>query len=117
MVSLQWNKNNNTVKISKSLLFKHQNRAVLFCRILLAYSAVAWLSADGVVSLLFDDEFGLSEVESDERDLQDGSTDVLAFIGSPTVTFREVEALEYAVHSSDDSTCNGSESSDAEGES
>ncbi len=32
---------------------------------------------------------------------------------NPTVTFREVEALEDA---SDDSTCNGSESSDAEGE-
>ncbi len=31
-------------------------------------------------------------------------------------TFREVEALEDAVHSSDHSTCNGSES-DAEGES
>ncbi len=40
---------------------------------------------------------------------------MFAFIGSPTVTFRE--ALEDAVHSSDDSTCNGSESSDAEGES
>ncbi len=50
--------------------------------------------------------------------LQESSTDVFAFIGSPTVTFREVEALEDAVHSSDDdSTCNGSESSDAEGES
>ncbi len=67
--------------------------------------------------VLFDDEFGLSEAESDERDLQESSTDVFAFIGSPTVTFREVEALEDAVHSSDDSTCNGSESSDAEGES
>ncbi len=75
------------------------------------------LSADGVISLLFDDEFGLSEVESDEGDLQESSTDIFAFIGSPTVTSREVEALEDAVHSSDDSTCNGSESSDAEGES
>ncbi len=75
----------------------------------------SWLSADGVVSLLFDDEFGLSEAESDERDLQKSSTDIFAFIGSPTVTFREVEAIEDAVHSSDDS--NGSESSDAEGES
>ncbi len=69
----------------------------------------SWLSADGVVSLLFDNEFGLSEAESDERDLQESNTDVFALIGSPTV----VEA----VHSSDDSTCNGSESSDAEGES
>ncbi len=77
----------------------------------------SWLSADGVVSLLFDDKFGLSEAESDERDLQESSTDVFAFIGSPTVTLREVEALEDAVHSSDDSTCNGSDSSDAEGES
>ncbi len=75
------------------------------------------LSADGVISLLFDDEFGLSEAESDEGDLQESSTDILIFIGSPTVTFREVEALEDAVHSSDDSTCNGSEFSDAEGES
>ncbi len=74
----------------------------------------SWLSADGVVSLLLDDEFGLSEAESNERVLQESSTDVFAFIGSPTVTFREVEALEDAVHSS---TCNGSESSDAEGES
>ncbi len=73
------------------------------------------LSADGVVSLLLDDKFGLSEAESDERDLQESSTDIFAFIGSPTVTVREVEALEDAVHSSDDSTCNGSESSDAEG--
>ncbi len=77
----------------------------------------SWLSADGVVSLLFDDEFRLSEAESDERDLQESSTYIFAFIGSPTVTFREVEALEDAVHSSDDNTCNGSESSDAEGES
>ncbi len=61
-----------------------------------------WLSVDGVVSLLFDDEFGLSEAESDERDLQESSTDIFAFIGSPTVTFREVKALEDAVHSSDD---------------
>ncbi len=60
----------------------------------------SWLSADGVVSLL-------SEAESDERDLQESSTDVFAFIGSPTVTFREVKALENAVHSSDDSTCKG----------
>ncbi len=75
------------------------------------------LSADGVISLLFDDEFGLSEAESDEGDLQESSTDIFAFIGSPTVTSREVEALEDAVHSSDDSTSNGSESSDAEGES
>ncbi len=30
-----------------------------------------------------------------------------AFIGSPTVTFREVEALEDAVHSSDDITQQG----------
>ncbi len=60
----------------------------------------SWLSADGVVNLL-------SEAESDERDLQESSTDVFAFIGSPTVTFTEVEALEDAVHSSDDSTCNG----------
>ncbi len=77
----------------------------------------SWWSADGIVSLLLDDEFGLSEAESDERDLQESSTDVFAFIGSPTVTFREVEALEDAVHSSDGSSCNGSESSDAEGES
>ncbi len=70
----------------------------------------SWLSADGVDSLL-------SEAESDERDLQESSTDVFAVIGSPTVTFREVEAVEDAVHSSGDSTCNGSESSDAEGES
>ncbi len=70
----------------------------------------SWLSADGVVSLL-------SEAESDERDLQEQYTDVFALIGSPTVTFREVEALEDAVHSSDYSTCNGSESSDAEVES
>ncbi len=77
----------------------------------------SWLSADGVVSLLFDDKFRLSEAESDERDLQESSTDIFAFIGTPTVIFREVEALEDAVHSSDDSTCNGSESSDAEGES
>ncbi len=61
----------------------------------------SWLSADGVVSLLFDDEFGLSEAESDERDLQESSTDIFAFIGSTTVTFREVEALEDAVHCSD----------------
>ncbi len=67
--------------------------------------------------MLFDDKFWLSEAESDERDLQESSTDVFAFTGSPTVTFREVEALQNAVHSSDDSTCNGSESSDAEGES
>ncbi len=46
----------------------------------------SWLSADGVVSLLFDDKFGLSEAESDERDLQESSTDIFAFIGSPTVT-------------------------------
>ncbi len=72
------------------------------------------LSADGVISLLFDDEFRLFEAESDEVDSQESSTDIFAFIGSPTVTFREVEALEDAVHSSDDSTCNGSESSDAE---
>ncbi len=32
----------------------------------------SWLSADGVVSLL-------SEAESDERDLQESSTDVFAF--------------------------------------
>ncbi len=60
------------------------------------------LSADGVVSLLFDDEFELSEVESNERGLQESSTDIFAFIGSPTVSFREVEAIEDAVHSSDD---------------
>ncbi len=55
--------------------------------------------------------------ENDEGNLQESSTDIFAFIGSPTVTSREVEALEDAVQSSDDSTCNGSESSDAEGES
>ncbi len=75
------------------------------------------LIADGVISSLFDDEFGLSKVESDEGNLQESSTDIFAFIGSPTVISREVEALEDAVHSSDDSTSNGSESSDAEGES
>ena len=75
------------------------------------------LIADGVISSLFDDEFGLSKAESDEGNLQESSTDIFAFIGSPTVTFREVEALEDVVHSSDDRTCNGSESSDAEGES
>ncbi len=74
----------------------------------------SWLSADGVVSLLLDDEFGLSEAESDEGNLQESSTDIFAFIGSPTATSRDVAALEDAVHSSDDSTCNGSESSDAE---
>ncbi len=82
----------------------------------LSGSMASWLSADGVVSLMFNGEFGLSEVESNERDLQESSTDIFAFIGSPTVTFREVEALEDAVHSSDDSTCNGSKSSNAEGE-
>ncbi len=75
---------------------------------LLSGSMASWLSADSVVSLL-------SEAESDVRDLQESNTDVFAFIESPTVTFREVEALEDAVHSSDGSTCNGSESSDAEG--
>ncbi len=82
----------------------------------LSGSMASWLSTDGVVSLMFNGEFGLSEVESNERDLQESSTDIFAFIGSPTVTFREVEALEDAVHSSDDSTCNGSKSSNAEGE-
>ncbi len=48
--------------------------------------------------VLFDDKFGLSEAESNERDLQESSMDVFAFIGSPTVTFREVEALENAVY-------------------
>ncbi len=70
----------------------------------------SWLSADGVVSLL-------SEAESDERD---GKRAVQMFLVSldlqQLATFREVEALEDAVHSSDHSTCNGSES-DAEGES
>ncbi len=69
------------------------------------------------ISSLFDGEFGLSKAENDEGNLQESSTDIFAFIGSPTVTSREVEALEDAVHSSDDSTSNGSESSDAEGES
>ncbi len=69
------------------------------------------------ISSLFDGEFGLSKAENDEGNLQESSTYIFAFIGSPTVTSREVEALEDAVHSSDDSTCNGSESSDAEGES
>ena len=64
--------------------------------------------------MLFDDEFGLSEAESDEEDLQEGSTDIFAFIGSPTVTSREVEALEDAVLASDSSTCTESESSDVE---
>ncbi len=67
------------------------------------------------ISSLFDDEFGLSKAESDKGNLQESSKDI--FVGSPTVTSKEVEALEDAVHSSDDSTCNGSESSDAEGES
>ncbi len=39
----------------------------------------SWLSADGVISLLFDDEFGLVEAERDVRDLQESSTDVFAF--------------------------------------
>ena len=56
------------------------------------------------ISSLFDDEFGLSKAESDEGNLQESSTDIFAFIGSSTVTSREVEALEDAVHSSDDST-------------
>ncbi len=36
----------------------------------------SWVSADGVVSLLLDDEFGSSEAESNERDLQESSTDM-----------------------------------------
>ncbi len=67
--------------------------------------------------MLFDDEFGLSEAESDEGDLQESNTDIFAFIVSPTINSRKVEAIEDAVQSSDDSTCNGSESLDAEGES
>ncbi len=47
------------------------------------------LIADGVISSLFDDEFGLSKVESDEGNLQESSTDIFAFIGSPTVTSRK----------------------------
>ena len=62
-------------------------------------------------------QFVASEAESDERD---GKRAVQMFLVSldlqQLATFREVEALADAVHSSDDSTCNGSES-DAEGES
>ena len=58
------------------------------------------LSADGVISLMLDDEFGLSEAESDEEEKQESDTDIFAFMGSPTVISEEVEALDDVVSGS-----------------
>ena len=61
----------------------------------------AWLSEEAVFDLLFDDNFGLSEVESSEDENEGERSNIFVFVGMQTIEEDEVKALGSLVTSNE----------------